>query len=93
VECGCGVQLECASDLDCPLPGVGTCCIDTRNDPTCASGHPVARCELSCSGGEQQLCDPNAQTPQCVPGQACSTDAGDLQNAGLPSPGPYGICK
>jgi hypothetical protein len=93
LECGCSTQLECASDLDCPLPTLGTCCIDNRNDAACASGHIVARCSLSCSGGAQQLCDPNAATLQCPSGQQCSPDSGDLQNVGLPSGQGYGVCK
>ncbi|HEY6461051.1 MAG TPA: hypothetical protein VIY73_12895 [Polyangiaceae bacterium] len=89
LECGCNVQLDCASDADCPVAALGLCCVGSTQDATCTNGHPHARCMAQCSGGTKEMCDPAA--PTCSNG-SCSTDTSDLQNVGLPA-GPYGICK
>jgi hypothetical protein len=91
--CGCETQLECTSDADC-APSSGICCIQNNlMDAACTSGHVVARCAAACSNGSVRMCTPNA-SGQCA-GQQCSTDSGDLQNAGLPilGAGTYGVCK
>ncbi|THD46081.1 MAG: hypothetical protein E8A46_27555 [Bradyrhizobium sp.] len=91
-ECGCETQLECTSDLDCQLP-TALCCIDQRQDATCAAGHFAAKCAAACLNGASHLCDPNSQKIQCAPGAQCSNDQSDLQNVGLPAFPGYGVCK
>lgn len=91
VECGCGTQLECARDLDCPA-SQPVCCINTLQDLTCAGGHFVAACATGCRSGGMQMCDPGGSQQQCLNGQ-CSTDSGDLSNAGLPPNLGFGVCK
>lgn len=88
-NCGCDTQLACASDADCKLTGV--CCIGNVKDSTCGSGHFAAACAVACLGSQSHLCNPNA-SGQCLGGKTCSTNAGDLQNVGLPA-APYGVCE
>jgi hypothetical protein len=90
-ECGCNTQLGCASDSDCQLPAA-VCCIGDTKDPNCDTGHFVSVCQAACMGGESQLCDPGVGTIQCLNGNACSTNSGDLQKVDLPPGPPYGVC-
>jgi hypothetical protein len=71
--------LHCTSAADCAQSQV--CCFIQQNNVT-------SECRTQCGGGDQQLCDPNAQNPGCPQGQQCQSANGGDQ--GLPNG--VGIC-
>jgi hypothetical protein len=91
--CQCATAINCASNADCDALNP-VCCIAKRGaDTSCATTHTTSRCEIGCGNGAVQMCNPAARTPTCPSGQVCSTDSGDLSNAGLPANDGYGVCK
>jgi hypothetical protein len=72
------LAVHCKFRQDCPMSQV--CCLSQQS-------MNVIKCENQCSGGDQQVCDPQLAN-SCPPNQQCKSDPG----GGLNLPSNLGVC-